>query len=219
MPMRVMCNVAVSVDGKIGPPERTHASFGSAEDRRRMSLLRRQADAVLTGAATFRACPVAMVEAAEFFADPVTRSQPPYNVILTRSGNVPVQAKGLLDVRVRPLIITGVDAVLPDGLPARVEVERLPQVTAAAVLEVLERRGVRTLLLESGGDVSGMFFSAGVVGELFVTVVPVLLGGRGAPSPVDGPALPGGVKARMTLEEATVKDGELFLHYRLPLRS
>ena len=92
----------------------------------------------------------------------------------------------------------------------------MPEVSARGVLDALVSRGVEQVLLESGGDLSSMFFHAGVVDELFLTVVPVLLGGRGAPTPLDGPGWPVAGAPRLVLLECTVREGELFLHYRLP---
>ena len=184
-----------------------------------MSVLRRRADAVITGGATFRAHPHAMVEDPRAVPDSAVRQAPPFNAIISRTGNVPVDAPAFADARVRPLLITGSDVSLPRGLPARVDVVQLPRVDAEGVLTALTARGATQVLLESGGDLSSMFFRAGVVDELFLTVAPLLLGGRGAPSPLDGPGWALEDAPRLTLVECTVHGGELFLRYRVPRRA
>jgi len=45
---------------------------------------------------------------------------------------------------------------------------------------------VRSLLCEGGGEVNGALFEAGLVNELYLTICPIILGGRKSPTPVDG---------------------------------
>jgi len=59
--VRVFSNTAMSADGKIGTRLHDHIAAGSAEDRRMMSELRAQADAVLVGGKTFRNWPLPML--------------------------------------------------------------------------------------------------------------------------------------------------------------
>ena len=58
----VFSNTAISVDGKISTAARDRLSFGSAEDKRRMSALRARADAVLVGGNTMRTWGLPLVE-------------------------------------------------------------------------------------------------------------------------------------------------------------
>ena len=218
--MRVFCNVAISADGKIGPPTRTHMSFGSPEDRRRMSLLRRQADAVVTGGATFRACPFAMVENAAHLPDAPQRAVPVLNAVVTHTGVLAWEAPCLKDPRIRMVVITSGSGaeVAQAHAPAGVEVVVLEEVTAPGVLEVLATRGAQSVLLESGGGLSSLFFHAGVVNELYLTVVPILLGGAHAPTPLDGPAWPLDQAPRLDLVDVSVVGAEAFFHYRVQAR-
>jgi riboflavin biosynthesis pyrimidine reductase len=45
---------------------------------------------------------------------------------------------------------------------------------------------VRSLLCEGGGEVNGALFKAGFVDELYLTICPVIFGGRDAPTLADG---------------------------------
>ncbi|MBI5496518.1 MAG: RibD family protein [Deltaproteobacteria bacterium] len=212
--MRVFCNVAASVDGRIGPPERAHVSFGSDEDHRRMAVLRRQADAIVTGGATFRAWPQAMVENGARLTGSPPRAAPPFNVVVTAGGGLPLGAPMFADPRVRPLVIQPESAAQPD-LPGRVELVRLNPVTARGILDALAARGVEHVLLESGGGLTGMFFRERLVDELHLTLAPLVLAGQGAPTPVDGPAFRPAEAPRLSLVNCSVVGDEVFLHYHV----
>lgn len=219
--MRILCNCAMSADGKIGTPDRSHASFGSDEDKRRMSLLRRQADAVLVGGATFRAGAQAipdaqaMIEDPSHFPDPPARTSPVWNIILTKTMRLPEESSVYTDPRVRPLVITEGISAPRHALGDRVEVIALPEVNGKTVIAELEKRGIQALLLESGGDLTSMFFHAGLVDELYLTIAPLVLGGHDSPSPVGGAAFSLASGPRLSLLETTVKENEVFLHYRV----
>lgn len=215
--MTVLMNVAISADGKIGPPTRTHVSFGSDEDRRRMTVVRRRADAVVTGGATFRACPYPMVENPKHLVDPPRRDRPVINAVVSRTGDLPWDAPALLDERITPLVVLPVDQVAAarTRAPKRVELVGLAEVTAPAVLKLLTERGASTVLLESGGGLSSLFFHAGLVDELYLTVVPIILGGAGAPTPVDGAPWAVPDAPRLTLLDFAVQDSEVYFHYRV----
>jgi 2,5-diamino-6-(ribosylamino)-4(3H)-pyrimidinone 5'-phosphate reductase len=46
--------------------------------------------------------------------------------------------------------------------------------------------GVKRLLCEGGGEINGGLFEAGVVDEIYLTIAPVIMGGRNAPTLGDG---------------------------------
>jgi diaminohydroxyphosphoribosylaminopyrimidine deaminase/5-amino-6-(5-phosphoribosylamino)uracil reductase len=54
------------------------------------------------------------------------------------------------------------------------------------VLQVLNRRGLHSLLVEGGGEVAWAFVDAGVVDHVYGFVAPSLMGGASAPTAVDG---------------------------------
>jgi diaminohydroxyphosphoribosylaminopyrimidine deaminase/5-amino-6-(5-phosphoribosylamino)uracil reductase len=58
------------------------------------------------------------------------------------------------------------------------------RVDLAAALARLWDRGVRRLLVEGGGEVLGALAGAGLVDQVFCVATPLLLGGKGAPTPL-----------------------------------
>jgi phenylalanyl-tRNA synthetase beta chain len=69
---------------------------------------------------------------------------------------------------------------------AGAEVVTLDRVDPPAVLADLHRRGLRSVLVEGGGEVTAAFVAAGTFDRVSVDCAPVLLGGERAPGPVRG---------------------------------
>ena len=99
--MRVVANCAISLDGRLTSAQNERSMLGSAEDRRRMAVLRAQADAVLVGGATFRTWRVPLVEQSAWLGEPVApRNRPLINAVLTRQGLLGFPWKRFPDPRV-----------------------------------------------------------------------------------------------------------------------
>ena len=211
--MYVFSNTAVSIDGRIGVRRGAHVTLGSAEDRRRMSLLRAGADAVLVGGQTFRNWPFPLVERPEHRVADARR--PILDAVLTR--------RGLLDARPAPgrwpdprvrLLVFG-----PPGLDAAAHRERfgaevisLDEPDVDAVLDELDRRGCQRVLVEGGGRIIGELLARKRLDALFVTLCPLVIGVPDAPTLAEicGPP---GLRALELLSFERVGD-ELFLQYR-----
>jgi riboflavin biosynthesis pyrimidine reductase len=73
--------------------------------------------------------------------------------------------------------------------------------------------GVRTLLCEGGGVLCAQFFAARAVDELFVTLVPRILGGALAPSLAAGPGFGADEIPDATLGSIERVGDELLLRY------
>ncbi|HEY2561885.1 MAG TPA: dihydrofolate reductase family protein [Caldimonas sp.] len=208
--MQVVSNTAVSLDGRINTRERRFTFFGSARDHARMSRLRTTADAVLVGGATFRNWPH---PALPDDADRARLTTRPWNVVVTRSLDVPLGGDFLREPAIRPLFITRAAAV-PRDFPA--EVEAWPGEGDAPVRWILDRlaaRGVERLLVEAGGDLLFQFLAADALDEMHVTLCPMVVGGP-APSLADGVGFDRSDLRRLQLVASEVEGDEIFLHYR-----
>ena len=208
--MKVVSNTAVSLDGRINTRERRFTFFGSAGDHARMSRLRAEADAVLVGGATFRNWPHPSLPDP---ADRGTARAPLWNVVVTRSLDVPLGAELLAEAAIRPLFVTRAAALRP-GFPA--EVEAWPgegDVPVGWILERLAARGIERLLVEAGGDLLFQFLAADAIDEMHVTLCPIVVGGD-APALVDGAGFDRADVRRLALVASEVEGDEVFLHYR-----
>ena len=75
---------------------------------------------------------------------------------------------------------------------------------------------VRSLLCEGGGELNGALFRCGLVDRLYVTVSPLIFGGRNAPTLADGVGVETLSQATQLRLESLKRFGdELFLVYQV----
>jgi riboflavin biosynthesis pyrimidine reductase len=211
--MRVVSNTAISLDGRINTREGRFTSLGTARDHERMSRLRGQADAVLVGGSTFRNWPRPSLPEEEHR---VPGAPPLWNVIVSRTGDLPLSAELLGETGVRVLLLVLGGCRLAASAPPGIEVAAYPgpgqSLPVSWMLGVLAERGVQRLLVEAGGDLLAQFLAAGALHEMNVTLCPLLIGGE-TPSLIDGPGFPFSEMPRLKLLAAEVEGDEIFLRY------
>jgi riboflavin-specific deaminase-like protein len=219
---KVVVNMAVSVDGRITTRAREHVALGSERDRRLMDELRTRADAVIIGAGTVRHDGHPMViRYADLRARRVALGKPvhPVNVVMSRSLAISPRSRFFASQETRRIVFTTSRA--PRARVRRfarvAEVVVLPGATLAParVLDALHARGLRNVLLEGGGEVHFAFAKAGLVSEIYVTVTPRLIGGKAAPSLLDGAGFLWKDHVRLRLVSARRVGEEMFLRYKV----
>jgi len=204
-PMFVFINMAISIDGKITSYNYEKPHFTWRTDRDRMQRLRAQADAVLIGANTLRAEDPPM-----HIRDPqLNKTLLP--IVMTRSGELNANSKFFQ----QPCVVATCDRA-DLTLPATAEIWRLgkDQVDVHQLLERLQQRGVYKLLIEGGGEVVWEFFKEQLVDEIYVTLAPVLFGGK-APSFLVGDGFDMQHFVHLQLLSVEQIAGELFCHYKV----
>jgi riboflavin-specific deaminase-like protein len=219
---KVIVNMAVSVDGRITTRAREHVALGSERDRRLMDELRTHADAVIVGAGTVRHDGHPMViRYADLRARRLALGQPlhPVNVVMSRALDLSLRSRFFASKQTRRIVFT--TSLAPSARVRRVArmaevvVLRGKSLAPARVLDALRARGLRRVLLEGGGEVHFAFAKAGLVREVYVTVTPRLIGGKDAPSLLDGTGFLWKDHVRMRLVSAQRVGEEVFLHYRV----
>lgn len=221
---RILINMAMSLDGKVTSAAREPVTFTSREDRQRLLALRARADAIVIGAGTAAidrdqtlGIPNARLRAARR-----RRGQPEYPLRVVVSGRLrlPITLR-LFRTPISPVLL-----VCASRAPLRRQrnFARLGHVQVCGRKEVDLRRlvdhlasqyGVRTILCEGGPTLNDAFFRAGLVDELFITLIPRIVGGRDAPTLVDGVGFPRLKDApRGRLVSCRKGTREWFLHYR-----
>ncbi len=218
--------MAVSVDGRITTRAYERVALGSERDRRLMDELRARADAVIVGAGTVRhdGYPIVIrYEDLRRRRAARRRSVHPVNVVLSRALDLPLKSKFFAAADTRRIIFTTKRA--PAARVKRFEkvsevvVLSGTEISPRLVMSALARRGLRRVLLEGGGEVHFAFAQAGLVGEIYVTVTPRLIGGKGAPSLLDGEGFLWKDHPRVRLVSARRVGEEVFLRYRVPARA
>lgn len=205
--MFIFSNTAVSLDGRINTRERRFVMLGSTRDHVRMSRLRAQADAVLVGGATFRNWPHPALP------DPPDRrpGHRPWTVVVSRTLDVPVSDAFLAEPGFRPLFLTR-RASVPARFGAEIEGHDGDDLPVAWILDRLRERGVKRLLIEAGGDLLFQFLAADAVDEMYLTLLPLVIGGD-APTLASGAGFDLSGMARLSLVAHDVEGDEVFLRY------
>jgi riboflavin-specific deaminase-like protein len=220
----VYINVAMTADGKIAPANRHFEPFGSARDRRHLLELRATADAVMSGARTVDLDHVNLGPGpATYRRQRVSAGLAEYNlrVIVSGAGSIDPHAE-VFKHHFSPIII------LTTGLISKAHLSKLRSLAdevkicgkreldfEAAFCWLREKWQVERLLCEGGGQLNGALFKASLVDEIHLTLCPVLMGGRIAPTLSDGEGvehLPDA--ARFQLASKKRIGDELFLVYR-----
>ncbi|MFN7966299.1 MAG: dihydrofolate reductase family protein [Acidobacteriota bacterium] len=222
---RIIANLAMTADGKIDSARREGPKFSSRIDRDRMDALRAEADVLIVGAATIRA------------EDPPLRVKDPSRraarlaagrheelivVVLSHEGRIPAAARFLREPAASRWLVVPGD--LPEAaLTALTEALDAGTLTLfragsgavdlAALVAHLSGLGARTLLVEGGGETVARFLADGLLDELNLTICPTILGGRGAPTPVEGPGFSMVERRMLTLAAIDRVGDELFLKY------
>lgn len=184
--MHVHANAAVSVDGKLATRRREQVAISGPSDFERVDRLRAEMDAVMVGVGTVLADDPSLTVPQEFATD-----GQPARVVLDSTGRTPADAR-VLSSAAPTYIVVGGDAAVAD-------IERL-EASGATVLETtaggrvdvneglgrLEAEGIERLLVEGGGEVLYSLFETAAVDVVTLYVSPSIIGGRDAPTLVDG---------------------------------
>ncbi|OPY33406.1 MAG: 2,5-diamino-6-ribosylamino-4(3H)-pyrimidinone 5'-phosphate reductase [Methanomassiliicoccales archaeon PtaU1.Bin124] len=175
---QVIVNCAMSVDGKISTKERRQVRISSEEDLARVRALRLECDAILVGVGTV------VADDPHLTVKGQPKERQPLRIVLDPQGRTPSTARVLNDWA-ETLIVTleGTKAswhsVSSVGLGKK-------RIDLMALMDLLEKRGVRSILVEGGGETIFSFFQAGLVDRYTVFVGSKVLGGKTSPTPADG---------------------------------
>lgn len=189
----------ISLDGRIAAADGSSRWITSEESRADAHRLRAESDAVVVGSGTQR------VDDPHLAARDVQVTQQPLRVVVDTMARTPATARVLDDVA--PTLIAVSEEADISHLQGRAAVARFPRdqmgLDLRALLEVLQERGVRSLLLEGGPTLAGSFLAAGLVDRVVAYVAPILIGGGGLPaiSGLGAPNLDGALSLRF--EEGT----------------
>jgi 2,5-diamino-6-(ribosylamino)-4(3H)-pyrimidinone 5'-phosphate reductase len=221
-PGKVTVNFAVSVDGRITTRTREHVALGSENDRRLMDELRVHADGIIIGAGTVRHDGRPMILRYEdLHKRRIAKRLPinPVNVVLTHTLDLSPSSRFFDNQDVRRIVFTTSRApkarVRQFSHVAEVVVLPGADIDPKRVMSELRKRDIKRVLLEGGGEVHFSFAQAGLVGDLFVTVTPRLIGGKDAPSLLDGDGFLWKDHIALKLVSSRRVGEEIFLHYRV----
>ncbi len=190
----VYLNAALSLDGKLAPASRFFEPFTNIHDVRMMHLLRTRADAVMAGMRTLENGQVTMGSGGRNYEAIRLREGRPrchLRVVVSGSGKVRTDLP-IFQTPHSPIILLTThqgSEQLPAYFKGKAEIFSCGEISIdwnAALGHLRYQWGVHSLLCEGGGELNGSLIKAGVVDEIYITMAPVIFGGRNAPTLADG---------------------------------
>ena len=213
----------MSADGKIATADRRIQTFGSREDHDRLMRLRTTADAVMSGSSTVGSADYDLGPGEQHWRDlRIQNGLAEYNlrIVVSGSGSLSPDAH-LFQKDFSPVIVLTTDRC-PDG-NRRALLERTPHVHSFGkttidwhrVLKWLKSEWhINRLACEGGGDLNESLIRMGLVDKLYITVTPLIVGGRSSPTIADGEGITKLADAsRYRLIRTEVGKSEVFLDY------
>ena len=218
-PVVVFSNTAMSADGKIGSYLHDHVEIGSPLDRDHMSVVRAKADAVLVGGTTFRNWPLPMVERTDLGLTTFRNQRKMINAVVTRTG-VLSASNSQWPSSVAELVIFGGASLDQQAHRSRFGAATFVNdgVSPCWAVKQLITMGCKRILVEAGGDVIFSLVKAKLLNQMYLTICPKLLGGKGAPTPLDGQGFLANEMVDLSLEQTDIHGDEIFLRYGINYR-
>ena len=218
----VAAHFAMTADGKTSTRAFTPALFTSPADKRRLQEVRAGADAIMAGRGTVEADSMCMgLSRQNLRKERVSRRLPrePLRVVVSNAGALDPAWK-IFKYSGSPLVVFST-LRMPERLRsviahhAELFLFSGRTVDLRKALEILKSEfGVKRLVCEGGGTLLRSLASLDLVDEIFLTVAPVIFGGRLAPTLT---GLPGGFlepPREFEIVRQSVLDGECFLELR-----
>lgn len=212
--MHVINVMAMSLDAQIAnssterDEERAAAGFTNQDDKDHLLALLRTADAVVVGSRSLLASGGA-------FEERNVHGRLPIWVVATNRG-LPANAPFWRQAAVPRCLASRVPLVLPEHTGVVDNLVYGAAAPAAHILQALTARGAQRVLLFGGSEVNRLFYSEGLVNELWVTVCPLILGGNTAVPLIAAP-LPHPI--HLTLKASQSRGDLVFLNYTVfPIR-
>ena len=180
----VILSAAMTLDGKIAKC-RTKIKLSSKNDKIRVHKLRAKVDGILIGKNTLDTDnPMLNVR--------YVTGKNPVRILLDSRGTIKSSSKIIQTCSKISTIIATTHLISKKNLS---RLEKFPleiikcgnsSVDVVKLLKILQKKGMKKILLEGGGTLNWSFLKRGLVDELIITITPYILGGSDSVTLVEG---------------------------------
>ncbi len=185
----VTAKFAMSLDGKIATHSGESRWITGGAARERAHMLRDVSDTIMVGMNTVLA------------DDPLLTARldrpdvhHPLRVVVDTRGRIPLEARMLASGQPAHTLVASTELMSKEkhrqleerGAEVLILPHKKGHVDLAALMDVLGDMEVVSLLVEGGGAILGSLFSEGLVDKVMAFIAPKIIGGAGAPTPVEG---------------------------------
>jgi 2,5-diamino-6-(ribosylamino)-4(3H)-pyrimidinone 5'-phosphate reductase len=210
--LKIILSSAISIDGKIAT-KTGDTKLSSKKDLIRLHKLRSQVDAILVGKNTVnKDNPLLTVR--------YSKGKNPIRIILDSCGTISSESKILQTSKKVQTIIVVSKKITKRNLqklknfPVEIMIIGENQVNIKSLIKNLEKRKIKSVLLEGGGTINWEFIKHNLVDEFFITVTPFILGGKKAITLVQGEGFDKISKSpKLRLDNIKRLENDLVLHY------
>ena len=209
---KIILSAAISIDGKIATRS-GDSKLSSKRDLTRLHKLRSQVDAIIIGKNTvYKDDPLLTVR--------YSKGKNPIRIILDSCGTISHKSKILQTSNKVKTIIVVTKKIKKKNLQklkkfsVEIMVVGENQVNIKLLIKILNKRKIKTILLEGGGTINWEFIKNNLVDEFFITITPFILGGKDAITLVQGEGFDKITKSnKLRLNVIKRLENDLFLHY------
>lgn len=215
--------LAMTADGKIADRQHTAARFSSTADTTHLETQIALADGVLFGAGTLRAYGTSLsITNSQLLQLRLATGQDPQpiHLVASASGVISDRLKFFTQSLPRWLLTTSQGAKAWQAttyfdrlLIAETNPKNSAEFEWPKLLSQLQDLGLNKLAILGGGSLVASLFNAGAIDELWLTICPLILGGKEATTPVEGEGWLQSQGKNLRLLEVKQIDNEVFLHY------
>ena len=219
----VVVNVAMSADGKISTRERRQVKISGAQDFSRVDQLKADSDAVMVGIGTVLADdPSLTVKSEECRTGRLNRGvdEHPVRIVVDSTARISPEA-ALLHKGAGKRIVAVSRRADPKKIAtlqsyATVIIAGENEVDLSILMDKLGEMGIRRVMVEGGGTLISGLITAGLVNEIYTFIGNMIIGGKNAPTFVDGEGyILESEFCRLTLIETHRIESGVLLHWNV----
>ena len=188
----VILKTAMSLDGKIATATGQSRWITGERSRKFVHRLRKEVDAVLVGVRT-------VIEDNPLLSSRLSQKKEihPLKVVLDTRGEIPLKSK-LLTPDYAKYTLVAISEKCPETVQKDIEYtgastisvrEVNAKLSLKDVLKKLGNMGISSILIEAGGELAASVIHDNIANKLFYFYAPKIIGGKTAPTALDGPGI------------------------------